>query len=57
MSLITIILLAVCMPFWALAALWFRRAAKYNEIRRKLYAREPLTGREQRLLDKARDRP
>lgn len=36
----------------ALVAMYLRRAAAYQEITRKLYAREPLTPREQALLDR-----
>ena len=50
-----IIAAVVCPPCWVLSVFWSRRAAQYNRITRKLYAGEPLTGREQCLLDKSRD--
>jgi len=45
-------LLSVTVACFPLIIYWLRKAAKYNEITRKLYAQEPLTAREQRLLDK-----
>lgn len=45
---------AITLPCLLLSAYWLRKAARYNEIRRKLYAREPLTAQQQRLLDKTK---